>query len=452
MKTQVQTTLLTMGMLLSFTAANAQFDLKKLGDKVKGKVETKISDKVLTKKDQIIKEKTEKVKGAIPKPDAAIDQGGYDYKKNYKPSAAAIAADPKAADQTVAPGFTKSASAIHGAYEHLDPAVFTYQPYYQYKEFYNINKPDEDFRVREYNSNVAKLASLGAGGSYLMTWFKIKTPDGDLLVSSDEFFRNAWTAQFVADPLSAEAFDKFTKAMMFGNQMFESKLRYEMDDPDKGIVHEKKGELLIAPSRNVYENRQDSREEVALSLARTVVAFDYVRNYVKDLQKQFNTETDVVQKFKLYWQIDAVMLEIFRKHKGFNDSDVANRQIEASYSSMQSQRIDVEAEARMSTAKPVDVPKGVSVDAATSAKVVSLAKEMHGDTYVKTIFLGNKWKEFQESKYPYRVMHLSIPVAVITKKNDSYYINYYDVAKSPNGGDWNMMVQMGASAKKVNYK
>ena len=157
-------------------------------------------------------------------------------------------------------------------------------------------------------------------------------------------------------------------------------------------------------------------------------------------------------KYKLYWQIDAVMLDIFRKHKDYNSSDVANRQIEASYSAMESQRMDVESDARLSNAKPVEMPKGVSIDAATSAKVNGMAKEMLGAEYVKTIFLSSKWSEFQEDKYPYRVMHLSLPAAVIVKRADKYLMNYYDITKSPNGGEWNMMVKMGSSFQPVNYK
>ena len=472
-------------MLLSFVDANAQINLNKLGKQVKRSAEQQVEQKIKekaaretrealdrgekkldqgisnatsggaskNKKEQV---KTENEEEQVAKPNVAEQdnkRGENNSKKENKPSAEALAADPKASDQTVEAGFTKSISEIHAAYEQLDPDVFTYQPYYNYKEFYYLNdKANEDFRIRGFNSLIANLASLGPNNYYLMNYFRIKTPDGDLLVTSDEFFRNAWTALFVADPMSSEAFDKFTKALMFGNQIFEAKIYYEMDDPNKGIVHAKTGELLIAPSRGIYEYRQDSREEAALSLARTVVSMDYVRTYLKDLFKQFNTETDAVVKYKLYWQIDAVMLDIFRKHKGHNDSDVANRQIESSYSAMISQRMDVESDARLSNAKSVEMPKGVQVDGATSTKVNGMAKEMLGTEYVKTIFLGNKWSEFQENKYPYRVMHLSLPVAIIVKRGDKYLINYYDVTKSPNGGNWNMMVKMGASFQPVNYK
>ena len=472
----------------------AQINVKKLGSQIKRSAEQQVEQKV---KEKAARE----TRKALDKGEKKMDQGvsnatsgesyrdkkedAYDTKKEYNPGAEApaadpkvsdedskankadennnkkkntpsaqtLAADPKASDQTVEPGFTKSISEIHAAYEQLDPKVFTYQPYYEYKVFYNVHdKSTEDFRVREFNSLIANIASLGPLNYYPVNYLKIKTPDGNLLVTMDELFRNAWTAQFVADPMSSEAFDKFTKALMFGNQIFEAKIYYEMDDPDKGVVHAKTGELLIAPSRSIYESRQDRREEAGLSLARNVVSMDYVRTYLKDLFKQFNTETDAVVKYKLYWQIDAVMLDIFRKHKDYNSSDVANRQIEASYSAMESQRMDVESDARLSNAKPVEMPKGVSIDAATSAKVNGMAKEMLGAEYVKTIFLSSKWSEFQEDKYPYRVMHLSLPAAVIVKRADKYLMNYYDITKSPNGGEWNMMVKMGSSFQPVNYK
>ena len=103
MKTTIKTTLLTIAMMLTFGTVQAQIDLNKIGDKVKGKVETKISNKILTKKDEIKTENINKAKEAIPKPDLAkpLGKGGaYNYKKKYKPSVKALAADPKASDQT----------------------------------------------------------------------------------------------------------------------------------------------------------------------------------------------------------------------------------------------------------------------------------------------------------------------------------------------------------------
>lgn len=455
MKTQVQTTLLTIGLLLSFTAANAQFDLNKLKDKVKGKVETRVSDKVLTKRDQVKAEQTAKIKDRIPKPDEVIGNiGKYDYKKKYKPSAAALAEDPKAADKTVPPKYNKSIGEIHAAYEHLDPVAFPYQPYYKYKDFYVMHDEAGEKKMYEnFMLTVLNLAIQPAGQPNYIPYTAIQNAAGEkVMVTNDEFFRNAWTALYVADPTSALAFHNYVNVVMFENRGFEILYQYKFSDAQKGVVDAKTGALLFAPSESIYTSAQDDRKAIALNLARTVMPMDYLRYYVNGLYDQYNAEANPTLKFVLSYKIDGIMENIFTKHKDYNSANAENRKILGFHSIIKDQRFEVEQSVRADFAPTVEMPKGVSIDGATSAKVNALAKEMHGENFVKTIFLGNKWKEFKENKYPYRVMHLSIPVAVITKKSNKYFINYYDVAKSPHGGDWNMMVQMGAGTKPVNYK
>ena len=106
----------------------------------------------------------------------------------------------------------------------------------------------------------------------------------------------------------------------------------------------------------------------------------------------------------------------------------------------------------MHSAETVEMPKSVQIDGDTSSKVNAMAREMFGEEFVRTVFLDNNWSEFQENEYPYRVMHLSLPVAVVVKRGDKYLINYYDVTKSPHGGKWHMMVQMGSSFMPVKYE
>lgn len=369
------------------------------------------------------------------------------------PSSKALAADPKASDQTVESGYTKSISEIHAAYEQLDPEFFPYQPYYKYKEFYYLHDEEvEKIRNGQYAEILMGIAKLDAGDFYYMPYAPIQTPAGDeVLVTYDEFFRNAWTALFIADPQSSWAFHKYVTVLMFENRTFEIKYTYKMSDAQKGIVNAATGALLFAPSEAVYTHTQDSRKQLALSLARTVVTIDYLQYYLNSVFGQFESETNPLLKYILFWKIDAIMKNVFIKHKDYNAADVANRKIEASYSVIEEQRFDIDANARAHSAPTVEMPNGVQIDGATSAKVNTLARERLGDEYVKTIFLDNKWAEFQENKYPYRVMHLSLPVAIIVKKGDKYLMNYYDITKSPNGGNWNMMVKMGASFQPVNY-
>ena len=146
------------------------------------------------------------------------------------------------------------------------------------------------------------------------------------------------------------------------------------------------------------------------------------------------------------------MINVFAKHKDYNASDVANRKVDASYTALQSKRFDIVTNARMHSAETVEIPKGVQVDSNTASKINAMAREKFADEFIKTIFLSSNWSEFKEDKYPYRVMHLSLPIAVVVKRNGKYLINYYDVTKSPHGGDWNMMVKMGSSFMPVNYE
>jgi hypothetical protein len=472
-------------MSLGFVDTNAQINLNKLGKQIKGSAEQQVEQKIKekaaretrealdngekkldqdvsnaasdgtsnNKKEQV---KTENEEEQIAKPNRAEQDnkgGENNSKKENKPSAKALAADPKASDQTVESGYTKSISEIHAAYEQLDPELFPYQPYYKYKEFYYLHDEEaEKIHTGQFAEIVMGIAKLPSGAFYYMPYTAIKTPAGDeVLVTYDEFFRNAWTALFIADPQSAWAFHKYVNVLMFENRTFEIKYTYKMSDAQKGIVDAKSGALLFAPSEAAYTEVQDSRKQLALSLARTVVTMNYLQYYLNGLFEQYKSETNPLLKYILYYKINAIMGNVFTKHKDYNSSDVANRKIEASYSAIEDQRFDNDENARAHSAPTVEMPKGVQIDGATSAKVNSLARERLGDEYVKTIFLDNKWAEFQENKYPYRVMHLSLAVAIIVKRNNKYLINYYDITKSPNGGNWNMMVKMGSSFQPVKY-
>ena len=86
--------------------------------------------------------------------------------QSLKPSAAALAADPKASDNSVQNGYSRPSSEIRAVYENLDPSLFIYQPYYsgdiKYCYYYNdetknvldnyyfgfLNKANEEYGVR----------------------------------------------------------------------------------------------------------------------------------------------------------------------------------------------------------------------------------------------------------------------------------------------------------------
>ena len=161
-------------------SANAQLNLNRLGKKVKEQVESK-KEEVETDVEQLTESNHLQQE--------AEQRAIYDYKKSYKPSAAALAANPMAADQTVEPMYTKSISEIHAAYEQFDSELFPYQPYYNYKQFYYLNdEEDEEIRTGQYTEIVMNIAKLPAGAFYYMPYTPIQTPDGEVVVTQDEFF------------------------------------------------------------------------------------------------------------------------------------------------------------------------------------------------------------------------------------------------------------------------
>lgn len=258
----------------------------------------------------------------------------------------------------------------------LNRHIALYQPYYNYKQFYYLHDDkEEEIRTGQYTSIVMNIPELPAGSLYYMPYTTVQTSDGELLVTYDEFFRNVWTALFIAEPLSPWAFHKYVNVLMFENRMFEIKYTYKMSDAEKGIVNAETGALLFAPSEATYTHAQDSRKLLALSLARNEVTIDYLRYYINELVKQCNTETNPVLKYILYWKIDAIMVNVFTQHKDYDASDVANRKIEASYNALESQRFDIETNERMHSAETVEMPKSVQVDGDTSSKINALARE-----------------------------------------------------------------------------
>ena len=141
-------------------------------------------DKVIEKEEvesENVQGKIEKEEEIVAKPDIAEqDNKGVEYKKENKPSAEALAADPKASDKTVESGYTKSISEIHAAYEQLDPELFPYQPYYKYKEFYYLHDEEaEKIHTGQYAEILMGIAKLPAGAFYYMPYTAIKTPSGD---------------------------------------------------------------------------------------------------------------------------------------------------------------------------------------------------------------------------------------------------------------------------------
>ena len=138
-----------------------------------------------------------------------------------KPSAAAIAADPGASDQTIRDGYSKPTSHIRAVYEQLDPQLFIYKPYYQgdNRYFYYVEAdPAANNSPKEFNDQCYKWFMSKAQDEYGVKWQRIGTFIGGTPGHNGEYVlygehtMHAGFAEVIADPGSSNPFNHFLHA------------------------------------------------------------------------------------------------------------------------------------------------------------------------------------------------------------------------------------------------
>ena len=141
--------------------------------------------------------------------------------EKMKPSAAAIAADPGASEQTIRKGYSRPTCEIRAAYEHLDPALFIYRPYYQgdNRYFYYVEAdPAANNSPRQFNDECYKWFMMKAQDEYGVGWKRIDTFIGGIpghtgeSVLYGEHAMHAGFAEVIADPGSSDPFNHFLHA------------------------------------------------------------------------------------------------------------------------------------------------------------------------------------------------------------------------------------------------
>ena len=135
-----------------------------------------------------------------------------------KPTAAAIAADPGASDQTIRDGYSKPTSQIRAAYEQLDSKLFIYKPYYQgdNRYFYYVEAdPTANNSPKEFNDQCYKWFMSKAQDEYGVKWQRIGTFIGGTPGHNGEYVlygehaMHAGFAEVIADPGSSNPFNHF---------------------------------------------------------------------------------------------------------------------------------------------------------------------------------------------------------------------------------------------------
>lgn len=325
------------GMMLAVSVnAGAQFG--NLGNKLKKKVKEKVektTEDVQDKAREKSKQKVANTVAATVGDEAAgmmgLESDSYSgwksdigtfpaFDKKFTASAAAKAADPKAADPTVLPGYTKSIGEIHALYENLgDKNVFPFQPYYKpNNDMMYVMDNKDDKRVRnlfEHYSMEILAADLSVATYKMHTTFTLEEkPDGTTVrVYITDISRYAAATRYLCDPRSIAAFKDFAYVVLpFKSVQYISSLNYPMDDVNEGVIS--KAQKIILPSRD-YNKQRDNREQMGITLAVNLLKMkdlcDFVTQEMKEVDKwKTKADKETIAKNKSIYTFLALVTAI----------------------------------------------------------------------------------------------------------------------------------------------
>ena len=437
---------------------------------------------------------------ATTQPAAAAQTAATPQQQGGKPSAEAIAADPRASVTTVEEGYTKSPAEIRAAYEILgkgDPdypnrAGFFFPYYHPYlKKYYYLtdSKEELDFFTREGKSLDAHR-SKGRQWS----WFKEdnmsveKTP-WDNFVSGPEYImdtipagnRTPWGclddcigimpagihvifagyALFLADPEGLKPFMRLCEAenaaTAYGgsiNITGGNDGRTLNSRPEKLTV---KWEHATAFTRNYSGQISEAiRTKTPMSVIRD--AATYYKNEVAkyDAAKDITNTRYYYHLFEVamaFWygsgpkktelaaEMDALFVEYVRYAKRYNDWHKAS-QLDAA---------------------PIEMPRTYTMTAALAAKALEVAKSQfekrNTDPFKvdRIVFLTDKWSEAREQEWPNRVVTRTIQVGVLTNQDGKWIMRQWTLQQDSDlkGGfveTYRYVAGNNYQPKPVNYK
>ena len=361
----------------------------------------------------------------------------------YKPSAEAIAADPQATNETVDNGYTRTIGQIHASYEHLDPKMFPYQPYYKYKKFYFMDDSATDMDLMgHFGYLLERVLTLPDLMKFNVPYEDFVMEDGTkAVVPIDETWRHAYVARYLADPTSTMSFKSYSWVLLFQKQLLGNVGHY-IEDSQNGIVNAKEG--LMLPWRNLFEMRYE-RENKALELACTVTN---VKEITELADSWFNSAEKATKAYDKLWYYNmgaAIFDFVVAKHDHYNADDPLVRQVKMKYNKQKEMRLEWQEECIAKNSPGQPLPEGVSVSAEIKSKGTAAAKAYAGANFLKVVFLKSNWETFKEQKWPYRITAYRIPIVVVTKEHGKLMQQPCDLQKSPSGNTYNVVAGMNGA-------
>lgn len=382
-----------------------------------------------------------------------------------KPSEKAIAADPKASDETIESGFTRSLSEIRARYEQLPDKVY-YKPYYadECKYFYALGEEQEKVFQTEL-SYVEKTYQAARKFAHIKiiqpisyrNYIKVKIPayrenperEGYAVIGQHVVY--AYFAQFAADPEGFYPYLNFVSARVAHTALSFFKVaewvNLNGEQCECAITLEDGSKAQLVESFQGWRLKMNEEFYRLNKILNEQTPFNTIgKAGVGVLQQMKKAESDNnLPVLRMYFHRYETIMDDFMNHPK-KVEDESYFMLVREYNAYK-EKYEGWAAATKPAKPAINMPKTYDKGADLAAKALETAKKEFGNQFTvdKVVFLSNDWQEFKEQKYPYRVMHRSLRAGLMTKEGDKWVIRQYNFQQHSDGhGGWKQVYQFSA--------
>lgn len=321
------------------------------------------------------------------------------HQEDFKPSKAALAANPLANSKTVPEKFSKSYKDLYAAYEHLDSHYFPLQPYYKYPTLYALGEEQLIYPWARLLKEAKKILAFPVGTTlgditiglvgYDDGVKELVSADGQkLAMHADELFRYPMAARFFADPNCDESVWNLAMLLAYNNGRFRAVKAYTTTQ-NSGVADAKRGWMFP------YSDGGECNEREALMklMARSVVDIDLIAKCVLQLYQGMDTEKEATKKALYLIAANELYKQVLMEHDKFSaNSSKLNKQLMyyTRYNGTPEYSEIVDA-AIVKPEPPTMALKPGALDKQLNAQVLRIIRQQYPDI-IRVVVINDAWK------------------------------------------------------------
>lgn len=363
--------------------------------------------------------------------------------------------------------FTKSLDEIKATYLKLNPEVY-YLPYENYRFFYyDENNNNKKGFLSEIHTHIMRPVKANLRFSLEPLFLKVKFGDKEYSVPVDDLSTHAYFALFQADPAGYVPYCNFMLGIAYKNAYYDW---VKFSDPHSKVypTNDSNNPLLLrykeSDRRMKWNGEQGRLYEIMKKQTPVNVILKASQTWLAELKKK-EAAGDYAECLRLYVELEPMMKALASvKHlktaAPFEDEiAIAEHTWKNNFDNLTTNKFDKWKMNLPVTGKPVAMPKTYNMGAPLATKALAAAKKQFSNSFKvdKVFFVGNKWRIYKDTKWPYHVKHRSISVILLTKTSNGWVMRDFNMQEHGNGTKWTGVIQFtapfgGGNPKPVNYK